>query len=127
MNLGDWRGFALPANDKRQKESVIFFNFLRRCRTNCAKLKEKLVDLQTAGDEEGSEDNSSTVFKRRREPDASPIEFHRTTLAGGTVWDSPINLKKIIELLVQRNEVSGIQVVGHLWIFFCRIDAEQGK
>ena len=86
-----------------------------------ANLKETLAGLQTAGDEEGQEDNSSTAAKRKRQPDASPMEFHRRTLAGGTVWDSLINLKKIIELLVRKNEVSGIQVVQHLWKNFTKL------
>ena len=33
------------------------------------------------------------------------------------VWDSLINLQKIIELLVQRNEANGIQAAQQLWIF----------
>jgi len=56
--------------------------------------KETLADLATAEDEEGPEDNSSTVAKRKREPDATPMHFHRNTLARGTVWDSLITLKK---------------------------------
>jgi len=44
------------------------------------------------------------------------MEFHQRTLAGGKVWDSLINLKKITELPVQReDEVSGSQMVKHLW------------
>ena len=74
-----------------------------------------MAGLQTAGDEEGQEDSSSTAAKHKRQPDASPMEFRRRTLAGGTVWDSLINLKKIIELLVRRNEANGIQVAQHLW------------
>ena len=61
--------------------------------TNWAKLKETLADLQTAGDEDGPEDNRSTVAKRRREPDASPMEFYLRTLVGATVQDLLINLK----------------------------------
>ena len=67
-------------------------------------------------DEEESEDKSSTVAKRKREPDASPMEFLWRTLAGGKVWDSLINLKKIIEFVEQgKDEVKGIQMVQHLW------------
>ena len=67
-----------------------------------AKLKETLAALQTVEDEKEPEDKGSTVAKRRRKLDGSPMEFHRRTLAGGKVWDSLINLKKIIELLVQK-------------------------
>ena len=81
----------------------------------------KSEETLAAGDEEGQEDNSSTAAKRKRQPDASPIEFHRRTLAGGTVWDSLINLEKIIELLVRKNEVSGIQVVKHPWEKFAEL------
>ena len=64
--------------------------------TNWAKLKETLATLQTAENEEESADNSSTIAKRKRKPDASPMEFHRRTLTGRKVWDSLINLKKMI-------------------------------
>ena len=90
LNLGDWRGLELPSNDKRRKESVKLFELSTLVWTNWANLKETLA----AGDEEGQEDNSSTAAKRKRQPDASPMEFYRRTLAGGTVWDSLINLKK---------------------------------
>ena len=100
LNSRDWRGLELPSNDKRRKESVKLFELSTSVWTNWEKLKETLADLQTAGDEEGPEYNSSTVVKRKRQPDASPMGFHRRTLAGGMMWDSLINLKKIIELLV---------------------------
>ena len=76
LNLGDWRGLELPSNDKRRKESVKLFELSTSVWTNWANLKETLAGLQTAGDEEGQEDNSSTAAKRKRQPDASPIEFH---------------------------------------------------
>ena len=83
--------------------------------TDWAKLKETLATLQTAEDEEESDGKSSTVAKRKRESDASPMEFHRMILAGSKIWDSLINLRKIIELLVQgKDEVSGSQMVQHL-------------
>ena len=84
LNLGDWRGLELPSNDKRRKESIKLFELSTSVWTNWANLKETLADLQpeTEGDEEGTEDNSSTVAKHKRQPEASP-NLHRRTLAGG--------------------------------------------
>ena len=121
LNLGDWRGLELPSNDKRRKESVKLFDLSTSVWTDWANLKETLAGLQTAGDEEGQEDNSSTAAKRKRQTDASPMDFHGRTLAGGTVWDSLINLKKIIELLVQRNEANRIQAAQHLCNNFTKL------
>ena len=76
LNLGDWRGLAQPSTDKKRKERVKSFELSPSIWTNWVKLKETLATLQTAEDEEESEDKSSTIAKRKREPDASPMEFH---------------------------------------------------
>ena len=55
--------------------------------------------------------------KRKRKSDASPVEFCRRSLAGGTVWDSLADLLKIMKLRgVGADDVKEVrEIVQHLF------------
>jgi hypothetical protein len=65
-------------------------------------LKETLANFQAergneTSDDKGSDDMISKA-ERNWKSDAIPLEFCRTSLAGGNVWDSLADLLKIMKL-----------------------------
>jgi len=84
-------------------------------------LKEILANFQAergneTSDDKGS-DNMTSKAERKRKSDASPVEFCRSSLAGGNVWDSLADLLKIMKLRgVGADDIKKSQeVVQHLF------------
>jgi len=117
----DWKGLELPSTEKKCKVSVKKFGRSPTVLAEWIELKEALKKFQgergnETSDDKGSDDITSKA-ERKRKSDASPVEFCRRSLAGGSVWDSLADLLKIMRLRgVGAYDVKEVrEIVQHLF------------
>ena len=117
----DWKGLELPSTEKKCKVSVKKFGRSPTVLAEWIELKEALKKFQAergneTSDDKGSDDITSKA-ERKRKSDASPVEFCRRSLAGGSVWDSLADLLKIMRLRgVDAYDVKEVrEIVQHLF------------
>jgi len=89
LNLVDWKGLELPLTERRCEASFKKFDRSPTVLAKWIDLKETLAKFQAergkeTSDDKGSEDMTSKA-ERKQKSDASPVEFCRTSLAGGNV------------------------------------------
>ena len=126
LNLVDWKGLGLPSIEKWCKVSVKKFERFPTVVAEWIKLKETLAKFQAEGgnetsDNKGSDDMTSEE-ERKRKSDASPLEFCRTGLTGGNVWDSLVELPKIMKQWGARaDDIKEVwEIVQHFFINMSR-------
>jgi len=128
LNLVDWKGLELPSAEKGCKASVKKFERSPTWLAEWIELKETLAKFQaergnetsddkgsddmTSKDDKGSDDMTSKA-ECKRKSDASPLEFCRSILVGGNVWDSLADLLKMMKLRRVGEEVW--EIVQHLF------------
>ena len=102
LNLVDWKGLELPSTERRCKSSVKKFERSQTVWAEWIELREPFAKFQAERGKESSDDNGSNDMRSKAEckriSDASLVEFCRTSLAGGNVWNSLADLLKIIKL-----------------------------
>jgi len=123
LNLVDWNGLELPSTERRCKASVKKFERSPTVLAEWIEPKETLAKFQaeTRTDDETSDDKGSNDMtskaERKRNSDASPVEFCHRSLAGGNVWDFLADLLKIMKLRgVGADDVKEVrEIVQHLF------------
>jgi len=121
LNLYDWKGLELPSTKKKCKAIVKKFKLSATVLAEWIQLKETFAKFQAERGNETSDDKASDEMpskaERKRRSGASPVEFCRTSLTGGNVWDFLADLLKIMKLRgVGADHIKEVrEIVQHLF------------